>query len=309
MMAMLFRKKSNSEPRIQLPTVTNLLIIYAVYLIAFPYFVAHGEAGIMSDDFRFSSDEHSMHCSAVPKRLHRSVTQADKGLFVGSRVHDFITQLHSPPYPDSYAVVPPEYANMVGAGKRAVPFLLSLLSSKEEINSEAAIVALAEITNKSFAAYPADFVPHRDPVKWRKIVSRYHDWWREHQNESQTDWLVKDLRDADLRARRLAAMRLGIVGDMSAIPALHTALEDQTIRLDAALSLAQLGNKAAIPVLINEFLSDDAPLRHTGICLLLQLTGQTMGFDPEDDQSTRVAAIQRWKNWWEQHGPKYQTKH
>ncbi|PYT67596.1 MAG: hypothetical protein DMG39_23375, partial [Acidobacteria bacterium] len=91
-----------------------------------------------------------------------------------------------------------------------------------------------------------------------------------------------------LNFRRSAIQRLGTLGDPSAIPALRKLLDDRSVRLEVAVALAELGDHAAIPALISDFLTGDSISgRHQGICLLQRLTGQTMGFDPEAEQASR----------------------
>ncbi len=248
------------------------------------------------------SNVKEFHCDPQTRLAHGPLTSRAERQFSGQPVREFTEQLVWPAHPGASAIPPPEYLAVVGAGKQAIPFLISLLSSEDVIINAAASAALGDITNKTFAAYSNDFGPHRDPQRWQNVISKYQDWWNEHKAESQVKWLIEDLTEPRLNFRRSAIQRLGTLGDPSAIPALRKLLDDRSVRLEVAVALAELSDHAAIPALISDFLTDDSISgRHQGICLLQRLTGQTMGFDPEADQASRTAAIERWKEWRSKH--------
>jgi hypothetical protein len=58
----------------------------------------------------------------------------------------------------------------------------------------------------------------------------------------------------------------------------------------------------AVPALVQQLLSAQAPTRHRAAGLLHRLTGQEFGYDPDGDADERADAAQRWQQWWDLHG-------
>jgi HEAT repeat protein len=176
---------------------------------------------------------------------------------------------------------------------------LSTLSSKDEVIGEAASLALAQITNKSYAQYPDDLVPRRNPHKWIQVISAYESWWQHHREKSQTDWLIEDLNSPNPLERQAAVTLLAEVGDRSAVIPLRRLLPGK-LGGGAAVALANIGDMSVVPTLIERLLTSEYQSdRINGICGLERLTGLSMGFVPNGDASSRNIAIDKWKKWWE----------
>ncbi|HEC23833.1 MAG TPA: HEAT repeat domain-containing protein [Chloroflexi bacterium] len=67
-----------------------------------------------------------------------------------------------------------------------------------------------------------------------------------------TESLLKDLKAPQWRVRQEAIRKLEYLGDTAAVPALMTALEDESqyVRMAAARALGKLGDPAAVPALV-----------------------------------------------------------
>ncbi len=73
----------------------------------------------------------------------------------------------------------------------------------------------------------------------------------------------------------------------SAIPAIKQAGDDN--------------DRAAIPRLVQDLDDDDSAMRFAAISALHKMTGQDFGYRYYDDEFTRRAAIERWRNWLKDH--------
>lgn len=90
------------------------------------------------------------------------------------------------------------------------------------------------------------------------------------------DLLISQLTAEDLEVRRSAVVALGRIGDLSATPALVDALNDQSLAIDAANALAQLGDPAAVDGLLDLIRNDDASTRQAVVNALNSLMPPSM---------------------------------
>lgn len=234
----------------------------------------------------------------VKKTKERAMTAADKANFTGPAVRDYIRAQHRMPSPGAIVLPPREFGAVVDAGKDAVPFLLRTLYGDDHEIKEAAAQALARITNKSYVDFQVAFGAKQDVREWKLAAAKYREWWEHHRMLSRADWLIEDTASPAVAERRSAVLQLASYDTSKSRDALQKCLSDPDVRIDAARSLAILGDPKAIPVLINIFLSHQNPaIRGDGICLLRSLTGQTFGFDPDAPASSRNEAINKWHIW------------
>lgn len=145
-----------------------------------------------------------------------------------------------------------------------VPALISALEDREEGVRAGANKALIEVTGWS-----ADFDPSGTEQERLISYARWERWWSENKGRAPKDWweaaLLSD-EPPEIRAR--AARRLGGVKEWEAIRYLVQGLED------------------------------DAPgVRAAALESLTELTGQSLGFDPDGSDEERAAAIGRWHAW------------
>ena len=73
--------------------------------------------------------------------------------------------------------------------------------------------------------------------------------------------------------------------------------ESPRVRIAAARMLADLGDRAALPVLIELLTSDDIDLRIAGVRTLRGLTGKKFKFVAYDTPAARQKAVAAWKAW------------
>lgn len=238
------------------------------------------------------------------KRLveHR-LTSVDETGFVGSAVRAYIRALRDNQSPSAAVLPPVEFNAVVDAGKDAVPFLLHQLSSGDPDIKVAAAIALQRITNELFFDY-SDMQTNdkgSNTRAWGKVSSQYGEWWSKNRNLSRVQWLIDDIFSPDIAQRRRAILELSEYDTVDSRTALVKCLTDPIVQIDAATSLARLGDRRSIPALVAVLLPQDSPsVRWQGICLLKSLTGQTLGFEPNAPASSRAEAIGRWKLWIQQ---------
>lgn len=197
---------------------------------------------------------------------------------------------------------PVEYRRVVSAGKAVVPCLLELLENGEPVYHLVAFFALGAITNERFGSAQGFAGETAEARKIREgAISEWKAWWKANRGRSRTEWLIEDLSSEYRQKRDYAAEQLGKSRDKSAAPHLRKILEEDARNYRAARALAELGDKAAVPYLIELYLRHDmAEYRKQGLELLVQLTGQTFDFDPNGSEQTREESIKRWETWWRQ---------
>ena len=76
---------------------------------------------------------------------------------------------------------------------------------------------------------------------------------------------------------------------------------DVVIRRNALHGLAEIGDRTAIPLLIEGLSEEDLGIRRICSEGLEKLTGETHGFDPRAPEEERAAAVERWKAWYGAH--------
>ncbi len=90
------------------------------------------------------------------------------------------------------------------------------------------------------------------------------------------DLLIAQLTSEDLEVRRSAVVALGRIGNSTATPALVDALDDDSLAIDAANALSQIGDPRAVGGLLNLIGSDDASLRQAAVSALNSLIPPSM---------------------------------
>jgi HEAT repeat protein len=219
--------------------------------------------------------------------------------FGSSAVRKYVTSVQNVPSPTFVVPAPREYSDVVDLGKAAIPFLLEQLSSKDEMIRGATLRALSFITNRHFAT-SGDY-KGLDGPRGSELREKYAAWWEDHKNQSRVEWLIGDLSAKDFGTRRNAVGGLRDEGDDKAIPALRASLKEKELAYYSAEALAVLGDRAAVPYLVDLYLTHDMKeYRQEGICLLFRLTGQSFDYDPAAPPAVRQAAIDRWKAWWQE---------
>lgn len=108
------------------------------------------------------------------------------------------------------------------------------------------------------------------------------------------------LKDGSPVRREAAALALAAGGAADALPGLRGLLADadRAVRLNVALALARLGEKAAVPVLIAEMDQPPSPRFGQAEDLLMQLAGSKSPRMAEDDEPARKQYRRDWEAWW-----------
>jgi hypothetical protein len=75
-------------------------------------------------------------------------------------------------------------------------------------------------------------------------------------------------------------------------------------RMEAAVEAAERQDVSAVPSLIVMLESDDPAVRLVGINSLEAITTQRLGYDATADEADRQEALERWRQWAEEHVPK-----
>lgn len=92
----------------------------------------------------------------------------------------------------------------------------------------------------------------------------------------------------------------GEIGDLYAEFAYHA--DDPWARLRGAEALLDRRNVLGVEPLIDILAGDHPPfLQLQAVEVLRQATGQDFGFDPQGDPAARQEAVERWRQWWEEH--------
>ena len=114
------------------------------------------------------------------------------------------------------------------------------------------------------------------------------------QNPAVTE-CIHDLKYGNPDTKRYAAMALGELGDKSAVPALIEALKDETVdpRVSVYQPLRKPGDTSVVPTLFRKF--KDAGLRCCAAEALGRIgdtsTLETLTYVAENDEDTRVRTI------------------
>jgi hypothetical protein len=71
--------------------------------------------------------------------------------------------------------------------------------------------------------------------------------------------------------------------------------------IPAIKDAANRNDKSAIPGLVDRLDDKDSAVRFAAISALTKMTGQDLGYKYYDDEYTRHAAIERWREWVKAH--------
>jgi HEAT repeat protein len=226
----------------------------------------------------------------------RKLTHATESRFASTKVRGYVQALRSQKGTLEFAQPPAEFSDVVEVGKDAIPYLMRRLAANDDIAREAAYHALVQITNKRFLSL--EDIRDTDADKRTSGLKEYADWWTRNRSKSRVQWLSDDVSSPDFPTARVATIWLGKQSDVTAIPALREALSKDKLKFYAAGSLARLGDKTAVPYLIDLYLVHEVEgYRREGLCLLYRLTKRTFDFDPSASKTARDSSIQRWKEW------------
>lgn len=129
-------------------------------------------------------------------------------------------------------------------------------------------------------------------VPWRA-------WWARHRDGGPVEWAVEDLSSPVIASRILGAARLSNTDPgEEGRELLARALRDPetSVRITAARSLAQLGDRRAASILVEDMIRGDGELK-LSFATLAHLHGTTLGFDPLAPEMDRAEAAGRWREW------------
>jgi HEAT repeat protein len=113
--------------------------------------------------------------------------------------------------------------------------------------------------------------------------------------------LAKALDDPDPAARAIARRTLVQTQPDEVVPALLADLDSDSVfaRTQAIDALAQLGRRAFIPHLIRMLGDEERIVRLRAARALQTMTGERLGFHPDAPDEERLAAVERWREWWD----------
>ncbi|MCE9556541.1 MAG: PQQ-binding-like beta-propeller repeat protein, partial [Planctomycetes bacterium] len=129
--------------------------------------------------------------------------------------------------------------------------------------------------------------------------------------EQVSDLLRKQVTPADITklqvaagrdeatVRRVAIAGLAKITTDEARSTLARSLQDAEplVRLSAAWELANRGDRASLPTLVELLKSDQSRIRNRAFLALRESTGQTLKYLPQADSKERETAIVAWKQW------------
>lgn len=118
------------------------------------------------------------------------------------------------------------------------------------------------------------------------------------------DLLRKEIATAASPRREAAVLALGTALGTNAQGDLLPLLEhaDPGMRLAAAFSLADFGERRCLAVLLDLLEADDAGHRHQSAWILRSLTGQRFSYSAGGEEEARKASVIAWRNWHREHG-------
>jgi len=112
--------------------------------------------------------------------------------------------------------------------------------------------------------------------------------------------LFEALESDAAQSRGAAAYILGEIGDKRAITEIRPLLEDSSelVRLEAAGSLATLGDWSSLPTLIAALRHDRPAVRLKSFQVLSKQVKQDFGYVYNAPDDERERAVKRWEEWW-----------
>jgi HEAT repeat protein len=243
---------------------------------------------------------------AMPERVEQ-IHQEVSSLMASSQVQNFARRkvqwkkLGSIVWSD--APEPPEFQRVVRKGKEAVPTLIALLELNDDQRDirVASWLALSEISHRDFGSlYPFWARGERSREARREAIAQWKKWWTENADRSRAEWFRRDLESDDRWLQIRAAESLAEAGERSAIPTLRKALSSRAegVAVAAVAALATLRDPCSTRPIIQLLLeSPEVSLRQTGIEALKSMTGRTLGYEPTADEELRREAVARWIAW------------
>src|SRR5579859_7087197 len=310
----------------------QFIILLAVFL--FPFFFIESSFG-----------EQEVSGSISPKKADRAKDikrMLEK--FQSDEVISFAVDITNPRQgPDQVFSEPQGYRDVVDAGKPMVPYLLDLLSNKDDGIRLSAYFALCDITNKDIGNREIFFdeknVTGSIQRNWYK--KKWENWRAKNKTKTRAQWLLDDIHEIDidgiyknrylgkgqitpddgrfldqLLAKVPAIQKLGDYGDKTAIPELRKLLKAlkylhtnhwmvQSPIDNTVDSLQKLGDPCAIPHLIDILLRNDMEaFRKQGYEEIEKLAGVKFSFDPHASQEKREESISKIEKWWEENKDK-----
>ena len=200
--------------------------------------------------------------------------------------------------PTHISIPPAGYDQVIDCGADIVPELVNMLEGDVPEVRAGAFDALVGITNEAFGDFDTFLAPeHGD--KRQEAVRQWREWWRWASGKPTSEWFMEDLVHGDRSAKIRAISKLERIGGPGEIDALRQALHDPDVAMQAAHSLALLGDISAMPFLIELYLDDESEsIREEGIQLARRLSRQDFGFRADGSESDREIAIRKWAEWW-----------
>ena len=118
------------------------------------------------------------------------------------------------------------------------------------------------------------------------------------------DLLRKALESDPLETKVAAILALGgaLGAEAKALLRPHLADADPRVKAAAAHALAELGDRTALPVLVDLLSVDSVRVRSESIRVLRALTGQYFEYAAYDELSDQETAIGKWRQWTETEG-------
>jgi len=236
--------------------------------------------------------------------------------FAGPEMRNYIQTIRSASGTSvTYYVPRPEaLIRVLEIGKDAVPYLTELLRRSDEGIRMAALQALWEITSKHYGFEDVtDFSCTAIVMgRWPHVIESWRRWWDAYKDRSEFEWLSEQIKNGSPSDKYSAVRRFGELGDKRAIPLLVEGISDPDIggnRFNHQVlyaALARLGDAHAVQYLIDVLLTNDIKsFRFDGLRFLKDITGETIGYDPEASVEARSESIKKWREWWEQNKDKY----
>lgn len=125
--------------------------------------------------------------------------------------------------------------------------------------------------------------------------------WLAQRGEQAIPSLLKGLASNEPKVRSSTAWVLGRIGDRRTIGNLQQLVNDQheTVRLEVARSLVEMGDVKQAPTLIAALDSEKVQVRAMCHDALKRATGKDFGYDHlTDNMEQRKVAVLRWRQWW-----------
>ena len=132
----------------------------------------------------------------------------------------------------------------------------------------------------------------------------------ESSGEADAQFLVEQLRSADVQQRVAAIATLGKVSPKTGAENAANLLGDDSplVQLAALRVLANQGRRDALPHLVRLLDSAETPVRTESIRILRAFTGQHFNFTVYEPADKRAASVEQWKKWLTESGQSAELK-